>query len=174
MVHIDTLPQLYRIALRTGRLDTTYYSPHLSMILGQHAVNYMHLHYFTAGSSMVVANAYLRFGRNARGFVEHLVREGMSPRQAAYLWAIISPEIMGERGANPSVSEESEQEEVDSVDVEGQERGNPEEVPNSSAVNPPTMSGSSGEESHQVDYMEIDTDEIEYIDIPNDEENTQV
>lgn len=174
MVHIDTSSQLYQIALHTARRNTTYYSPHLSMILGQHAVHYMHLHYFSAGSSMVVANAYLRFGRNARRFVEHLVREGMSPRQAAYLWAIISPEMMGERGANSPVSEESEQEVVDSVDVEGQEQGNPEEVPDLPAVPPPTMSNSSGGESQQVDYMDIDTDEIEYIDFPNHEENTEV
>ncbi|KIO28288.1 hypothetical protein M407DRAFT_22497 [Tulasnella calospora MUT 4182] len=167
----DTLPQFYRIALRTSRRDTTYYSPHLSMILGQHAVHYIHLHYFSAGSSMVVANAYLRFRRNAQGFVEHLVREGMPPRQAAYLWTIISPEMMHEPGGNSSVSEG---EEVDSVDAEGQEQGNPDEMPNLSVVNPPTTSSGSGGESQHVEYMDIDTDDIEYIDTPDEEENTQV
>ncbi|KIO19405.1 hypothetical protein M407DRAFT_30945 [Tulasnella calospora MUT 4182] len=88
----DSLPNFHRIALRTASRNTIHYAPALTFLLGQHAVNYMFLHYFSAGSTFVVANAYERFRDDSRGFVEHMVGEGMPPRQAAYLWTIIAPE----------------------------------------------------------------------------------
>ncbi|KAG8925799.1 hypothetical protein FRC01_009689 [Tulasnella sp. 417] len=88
----DLLPQRYQITLRTAPRDATHYPPVLTSLLGQHAVNYMFLHYFSAGSTVVVAQAYMDHETNARAFVEHLVGVGMPPRQAAYLWTIIAPE----------------------------------------------------------------------------------
>ncbi|KIO24711.1 hypothetical protein M407DRAFT_25955 [Tulasnella calospora MUT 4182] len=88
----DSLPNFHRIALRTASRSSTHYAPALTFLLGQHAVNYMLLHYFSAGSTVVVANAYAEFQDDPRGFVEYMVRVGMTPRQAAYLWTIIAPE----------------------------------------------------------------------------------
>ncbi|KIO27544.1 hypothetical protein M407DRAFT_23229 [Tulasnella calospora MUT 4182] len=88
----DSLPNFHRIALRNASRNSTHYAPALTFLLGQHAVNYMYLHYFSAGSTVVVANAYDTFQNDPRAFVEHMVREGMAPRQAAYLWTIIAPE----------------------------------------------------------------------------------
>lgn len=87
----DSHPNYYRIALRTSPRDATHYAPVLTSLLGQHTVNYMFLHYYSAGSTVVVANAYAQHKDNPHGFMEHMAGVGMPPRQAAYLWTIISP-----------------------------------------------------------------------------------
>lgn len=180
---------MYHFALRSAPRTTTRYSPHLSLMLGQHAVNYMHLHYFSAGSTMVVANAYLRFGSDAQGFVEHLVAEGMPPRRAAYLWAIISPETMDDpevilafllpgqtRGQLGRVTEGQEVEGTVDIGREGEGRGeasvdpspsNTHSVANDSDANRDT---NEVDERDQADGMDID---IEYIDYTDDEENAR-
>lgn len=90
----DLDPNHYRIALRTAPHHTIHYAPILTSLIGQHAVNYMFLHYYSAGSTVVVANAYAAHRDSARRFVDHMVQVGMPPRQAAYLWTIIAPETI--------------------------------------------------------------------------------
>lgn len=93
-IDTDSRPHHYQISLRTASRHATHYAPILTSLLGQHAVNYLFLHYYSAGSTVVVANAYAEHHDSARRFVEHLARVGMPPRQAAYLWTIISPETI--------------------------------------------------------------------------------
>ncbi|KAG8952393.1 hypothetical protein FRC00_006800 [Tulasnella sp. 408] len=202
----DSRPNHYQITLRTASRHATHYAPILTSLLGQHAVNYLFLHYYSAGSAVVIANVYAEHRSSARRFVEQLVREGMPPRQAAYLWTIISPEtidhpqsrfsyfrwaavmralarggasaVHGERVAGPdsdSVSSEN-----DHVGPNDTEQGLA-EASVTSGVNARTEiheagggdtdNGWSGSvQGGGPDYMEIDDDEIEYVDYP--EENT--
>ncbi|KAG9041562.1 hypothetical protein FS837_012083 [Tulasnella sp. UAMH 9824] len=90
----DLHPNHYQIALRTAPRHANHYAPILTSLIGQHAVNYMFLHYYSAGSTVVVANAYAAHQDSARRFVDHMVQVGMPPRQAAYLWTIIAPETI--------------------------------------------------------------------------------
>ncbi|KAG9041629.1 hypothetical protein FS837_011948 [Tulasnella sp. UAMH 9824] len=185
----DTFPNMFYFALRSARCDTTCYSPHLSLLLGQHAVNYMLLHYFSAGSTMVVANAFLRFQDDAQGFVEHLAAEGMPPRRAAYLWTIISPETMDNLdiilslisppqtgGQAGCAGERQEEEGAVNVGSDGQGRGeasvdSPPSNTHSISNNAETNRSSGGlDERDHADGMDID---IEYIDFPDDDENAR-
>ncbi|KAG9042436.1 hypothetical protein FS837_010884 [Tulasnella sp. UAMH 9824] len=69
----DSRPNRYQITLRTASLHASHYAPILTSLLGQHAVNYLFLHYYSAGSTVVVANAYAEHRSSARRFVEHLL-----------------------------------------------------------------------------------------------------
>lgn len=76
-------------------------------MLGKHAVHYMFMHYFTAKSTVLVANIYSRFSNDAGEFVRRLTAMGLAPRHAAYLWTIISPEIGIPGYSSPHVTGEA-------------------------------------------------------------------
>ncbi|KAG8925064.1 hypothetical protein FRC01_010728 [Tulasnella sp. 417] len=182
----DSLPSVHRIALRNAPGISTHYSPHDSSILGQRAVDYMFMHYFSAGSAMVVANAYLRFEKRPQRFVEHMVGEGLPPRQAAYLWAIICPETLDEPDANSSFAihnragghNGSVAQGREGVDADGSESEGREEVHSSPVAR--TQAWAGGVEAsgpairatvrQEPDYIDM---EIDYSDSPDEEENTQ-
>ncbi|KIO17894.1 hypothetical protein M407DRAFT_32427 [Tulasnella calospora MUT 4182] len=90
----DQHPIRFRVNLHTGSPTAPFYSPALSFLLGRHAVNYMFMHYFSPGSTTVVANTYLRNSANSTAFIEELSAVGLPPRQAAYIWTIIRPEML--------------------------------------------------------------------------------
>lgn len=185
----DEHPGLHRIHLRTSPCQSTEYSPFLAVMLGEHAVNYMFTHYFTAGSTVVVANAYARFAHSANAFVRHLVAMGLAPRHAAYLWTIISPEVMIPRrqrtsstagraqstsdhpASNNDTSEDGGDERVSdrvspsSVVEQSAERGAEQSITQSTRVTEEEDTTSNARVGPENDLMEVDSD-IEYIDVP--------
>ncbi|KAG8939673.1 hypothetical protein FRC04_006080 [Tulasnella sp. 424] len=185
----DEHPGLHRIHLSTSPRQSTEYSPFLALMLGEHAVNYMFTHYFTAGSTVVVANAYARFAHSANGFVRHLVAMGLAPRHAAYLWTIISPEVMIPRRQRTSstagraqttndhfasdndTSDDGGDERVgdrvspSSVVEPSAERGVEQSITQSTRVTEEQTTTSDARVGSENDLMEVDSD-IEYIDVP--------
>lgn len=114
----DELPRLHQVRLETSPHLSTHYSPFLMPMLGEHAVNYMFMHYFTATSTVLVANTYSRFSNDAGEFVRHLTAMGLAPRNAAYLWTVISPEIMGPpRRSSPPVARQPGPSRVHTMEV---------------------------------------------------------
>lgn len=84
----------YRIHLRAASTSVTQYSSGLRYVLGRHAVNYLYMHYYSAGSAVAIADAYLDYSQDGESFVRLLVDRDMPPRHAAFLWTIISPEVL--------------------------------------------------------------------------------
>ncbi|KIO27518.1 hypothetical protein M407DRAFT_23207 [Tulasnella calospora MUT 4182] len=83
----------HRIHLRGASNTVTNYTEALRYVLGRHAVNYLYMHYYSAGSALTIVNAYLSFSHDAESFIRLLVDRNMAPRHAAYLWTVISPEV---------------------------------------------------------------------------------
>lgn len=52
------------------------------------------MHYYSAGSAVAVAEAYMAWCHDAESFVRLLVDRDMAPRHAAFIWAVISPEVL--------------------------------------------------------------------------------
>ncbi|KAG8962037.1 hypothetical protein FRC00_010555 [Tulasnella sp. 408] len=100
----------HRIHLRGASTTTTHYDTALYLLLGSHAVNYLYMHYYSAGSALVVVDALTHFAGNASGFIRYLVRRDMPTRHAAFLWTIIRPQLslesLGFGGSNPETSDD--------------------------------------------------------------------
>ncbi|KAG9031328.1 hypothetical protein FS837_003008 [Tulasnella sp. UAMH 9824] len=100
----------HRVQLRGASPTVTHYNMGLYLLLGNHAVNYLYMHYYSAGSALVVVDALTHFAGNASGFIRYLVRRNMPTRHAAFLWTIIRPQInlanLGFGGSNPETSDD--------------------------------------------------------------------
>lgn len=149
-------------------------------MLGGHAVNYMFMHYFTATSTVLVANAYSRFSNDARGFVRHLTAMGLAPRHAAYLWTVISPEIMGPpRRSSPPVTRPSGVRA--SPEVEGSTTDQGEHVTDQHQTEPafraepaePSPTRATGDAASDDMDMEIEYDDSSYDLEAGDDDHTK-
>ncbi|KAG8927973.1 hypothetical protein FRC01_006643 [Tulasnella sp. 417] len=83
----------YRVHLRAASMTVTQYTYGLQLVLGRHAINYLHMHYYSAGSVVAIANAYMDYNHDGESFIRVLLDRGMPPRHAAFLWTIIRPEV---------------------------------------------------------------------------------
>ncbi|KIO24094.1 hypothetical protein M407DRAFT_26531 [Tulasnella calospora MUT 4182] len=167
----DQHPTRFQVNLRTGSPTAGFYSPALSFLLGRHTVNYMFMHYFSPGSTTVVANTYLRNSANATAFIEELTAVGLPPRQAAYIWSIIRPEMLDPSvlltssevqvaGGN-TASESSEGEQEDAGDSSDSGYGTVEPNPAYDAI-------VSADEVDAIEYADDGEDRMDVDESPND------
>ncbi|KAG8892139.1 hypothetical protein FRC01_014324, partial [Tulasnella sp. 417] len=89
----DANPLNHRIHLRGASTTVAEYSPVLHLLIGRQAVKYLHMHYYTAGSTLSIINALSHYANNGPAFIRYLIRRDMAPRHAGYLWTLLAPEI---------------------------------------------------------------------------------